>query len=283
MAQGMFGGLTSYRTQSLQDIFEDIERWIEFTTEIEKLVIARCTKLENVGYWDKIPFNFQNTIFSSIKYFNTIKYDLSLVKSAIEKDYVTEKEVTLLKSIGHNAIDYNIEYGKTYKEDLHIWSDYNNSNFKIAEEIYKEGRDYFVTMQDVSNAAHRLEEYMTKENITKNIVNIGDNATRIQLQQGTINSIQTSNENNINYNQTLDVLYKIDALLENNKVKENCDGNSKEIKKIVLETIHMIEQKEAPAKVKKALSIIKKLAAGITENIIANQIVALITQLLANF
>ena len=51
---------------------------------------------------------------------------------------------------------------------------------------------------------------------------------------------------------------------------------------MVLETIHMVEQKEKPIKVKKELGLIKKIAVGITENVISNQIIDLVTQLLAN-
>lgn len=280
MAQGLFGGLTSYETQSLQDIFEDIEKWIGLTNEIEKLVVDRYTKLQNCGFWNKIPFNFQHTIGSTIRYFNTIKYDFSLIKDAIEKDYITEKEVNLLRTIGHEAGSFDIDYGKTYKEDLHKWSDYDNPDFRLAEEIYNHGRGYFVTLRDASNAAHRLEDYMTKGNVTNNISNIGDNATGIQVQQGNINSTQLSNENNINYIQTLDVLHKIDELLESNKPKENCNDNSEEVRKIVLETIQMTEKREKPSKIKKALINIKQLATGITENIIAAQIIELVMQLL---
>ena len=135
---------------------------------------------------------------------------------------------------------------------------------------------------DVGNAAYRLGEYMTKENITKNIINIGGNATGIKLQQGDGNSMQISNESNANYDKILDILYEMDGLLKKNKPKENDSDNFEEIKKMVLETIHMVEQKEKPIKVKKELGLIKKIAVGITENVISNQIIDLVTQLLAN-
>lgn len=74
----------------------------------------------------------------------------------------------------------------------------------------------------------------------------------------------------------------MDGLLKKNKPKENDSDNFEEIKKMVLETIHMVEQKEKPIKVKKELGLIKKIAVGITENVISNQIIDLVTQLLAN-
>ena len=36
MAQGIFGGATSYEEQSLAHIDSDIQNWIEYTEEIKK-------------------------------------------------------------------------------------------------------------------------------------------------------------------------------------------------------------------------------------------------------
>lgn len=279
MAQGLFGGLTSYETQSLQDILEDIEKWIKFTNETEELIKERHGQLQNCGFWNKIPYNFQCTIECTMRYFGTIKYDLTLIQDAIKKNYITEKEVKLLKTIGHKAGKMDIEYGKTYKEDLHTWSDYSNPHFRLAEEVYNNGRDYFITLIDASNAAERLEHYMEEKKIINNVVNISGNATGMQLQQGMINSMTSSNEDNVNYDQMLGILYKIIEMLEKSELKEKCNDNSEEIRKVVLESIQMIENKDEPSKIKKALLTIKELATGITENIIATPIAELIMQL----
>ena len=45
MAQGIFGGATSYEEQSLNDILEDVEKWIEYTDKrFEKIrqVLPNC-------------------------------------------------------------------------------------------------------------------------------------------------------------------------------------------------------------------------------------------------
>lgn len=47
MAQGIFGGATSYEEQSLADIDSDIQKWIEYTEEIKKkdeLLVGRIKK-----------------------------------------------------------------------------------------------------------------------------------------------------------------------------------------------------------------------------------------------
>lgn len=85
MAQGIFGGATSYEEQSLQDILNDIVSWIQYTTDKKAFILAQKSIVEKSGFWDKIAFDFQMTILSTITYFDTILYDLNLVKLSLEK------------------------------------------------------------------------------------------------------------------------------------------------------------------------------------------------------
>lgn len=159
MAQGIFGGATSYEEQSLQDILDDIIGWIQYTTERKEFILAQKSIVEKSGFWEKIAFDFQVTILTTLSYFDTILYDLNLVKLSLEENRITEKEVNFLRNIGIKANSYNTEYGRTYREDKRYWHEYGNPAFKEVEKIYGEGRDYFVTMQDACNAAARLEDY----------------------------------------------------------------------------------------------------------------------------
>lgn len=86
MAQGIFGGATSYEEQSLQDILDDIVSWIQYTTDKKAFILAQKSIVEKSGFWDKIAFDFQMTILSTITYFDTILYDLNLVKLSLEKN-----------------------------------------------------------------------------------------------------------------------------------------------------------------------------------------------------
>lgn len=174
MAQGLFGGATSYESQSIKDILEDINNWIGYTEEILKLIQEGTAHLKKCKFWDQIPFGFQMTLLSTITCQNTYLNDFTIIKESIIADKITKREVALLKKIGLKASEFNKEYGKTYKEE-YMWKDYENSDFRVAEDLYAKGRDFFVTLQDASNASNRLEDYIselnpiTNTNITQQI------------------------------------------------------------------------------------------------------------------
>jgi hypothetical protein len=280
MAQGIIGGATSYEEQSLNDILEDIIGWINYTNNKKLFILKQKNLLHQSGFWDKIAFNFQLTVISTISYFDTILYDLTIIKTAIENSCITEKEVNLLRNIGQKSIEFNREYGQTYKEDLRYWSDYGNPDFRVAEEVYGRGRDYFVTMQDAGNAAARLEDYMEKGQVINNTLHIGGNVTGSQFQQGTNNSTQNMVvENNFDYEQVLKILNKINKSFENDDFQEEFGDKSEEIKKAVADTIEMVKRDEEPSKIKKALNTIKELAIGVSGSLIASGICGLIKQL----
>lgn len=280
MAQGPIGGATSYEEQSLHDILEDIIGWINYTNNKKLFILGQKDSLHQSGFWDKIAFNFRLTVISTISYFDTILYDLALIKTAIENNCITEKEVNLLRNIGYKSIEFNREYGQTYKEDLIYWSDYDNPDFRVAEEVYGRGRDYFVTMQDACNAAARLEDYMEKGQVINNTLHIGGNVISSQLQQGTNNSTQNMvAENNFDYEQVLKILNKINKSFENDDFQEDFGDKSEEIKKAVADAIEMVKRDEEPSKIKKALDTIKELAIQVSGSLISSGICGLITQL----
>ncbi|WP_085834207.1 hypothetical protein [Clostridium merdae] len=279
MAQGIFGGATSYEEQSLHDILEDIIGWINYTNNKKNFILEQKNILHQSGFWDKIAFDFQLTVISTISYFNTILFDLTLIKSAIENSCITEKEVNLLRSIGQKSVEFNREYGQTYKGDLKCWRDYGNPDFKVAEEIYGRGRDYFVTMQDAGNAAARLEDYMEKGQVI-NTLYIGGDVIGSHLLQGINNSAQSMVvENNFDYEQVLKILYKINKSFESDDFLEDFGDKSDEIKKAVADAIKMVKRDEEPSKIKKALNTIKELAIEVSGSLISSGISALITQL----
>lgn len=171
MSQGLIGGATSYEEQSINDILDDIKSWIEYTKTKKSFIEDGIKHLKNCGFWNQIPFNFQMTLLSTLTCQNTYLEDLSIVSKAIQDDRITQKEVTLLNKIGKNANDFNHEYGRTYKEEYR-WRKYGDKDFEVAEQLYARGRDYFVTMQDASNASSRLQDYIsTIPLITNNNIN----------------------------------------------------------------------------------------------------------------
>lgn len=160
MSQGLIGGATSYEEQSMNDILEDIKRWVEYTQEDCDYISKNIKYLKECSFWDKIPFNFQMTLLSTITCQKTFLEDFNIISEAIANDRVTQKEVNLLYKIGRKARDFNNEYGRTYKEER-IWKKYGDKDFRVAEDSYAKGRDYFVTLQDASNASSRLEDYIS--------------------------------------------------------------------------------------------------------------------------
>lgn len=280
MAQGIFGGATSYEEQSLQDILDDIIGWIQYTTERKEFILAQKSIVEKSGFWEKIAFDFQMTILTTLTYFDTILYDLNLIKLSLEENHITEKEVNLLRNIGIKSNSYNTEYGRTYREDKRYWHEYGNPAFKEVEKIYGKGRDYFVTMQDACNAAARLEDYMEKGQVVNNTLSIQGSVSGSQIQQGTMNSTQTMEiVNSFDYAEVLDALNKIKRSTQNEDFDMDFGEKSVEIKQIIDNTLSMIETKEEPTKIKKMLSTLKDLAVGVSGSLIASGICGLITQL----
>lgn len=280
MAQGIFGGATSYEEQSLQDILDDIVSWIQYTTDKKAFILAQKSIVEKSGFWDKIAFDFQMTILSTITYFDTILYDLNLVKLSLEKNCITKKEVNLLRNIGVKANSYNHEYGRTFREDKKDWHDYGNPDFREVEEIYGRGWDYFVTMQDASNAAARLEDYMEKGQVINNTLSIHGSVSGSQIQQGTTNSTQAMEAvNAFDYAQVLDVIGKIKRSTQSEDFNIDFGEKSVEVKQIIDDTLRMVETKEEPKKIKKMLSTLKDLTIGVSGSLVASGICGLITQL----
>lgn len=196
MAQGLIGGATSYEEQSLQDILEDVNEWIKYTQEISLEINKGITKLKESNFWNKVYFNFQLTLLSSLTCQKAYLHDFLIIVKAIQEDKITEREVKLLRHIGKKAIEFNHEYGRTFKEE-YSWRDYGNPDFTVAEDLYAHGRDYFVTLQDATNASARLNDYInmlpsvTNNNITQNIHGSRNIITGINYDEVTYNEINS--------------------------------------------------------------------------------------------
>lgn len=238
MVQGIFGGGTSYEGQSLKDIFADIIKWEEYSSfqlsELEK----KIKHLEDVNFWRNIPFNFQATVVSSCRCIETFIQDFQIIKNAFTSEFITKKEVNLLMKIGNKSADFNDEFGKTYKEDDY-WKKYGDKDFQVVEEIYGETRDFFVTLQDASNAANRLEDYM-EHNAVQNNLNVSGSGNNMNVQQGIHNNMRVSTNNQ----SELELL--INGLLEN--LSNLVDSEKEEEVKEYLEVIKEETKKEIPRK-----------------------------------
>ncbi|MBK5240243.1 hypothetical protein [Clostridium sp.] len=171
MAQGIFGGATSYEEQSIGDILSDIKSWIEYTQSVQTSIKKGIEHFKKCKFWGKVSYNFKMTLVSTIGCQNTYLEDFCIIVKSIEGDKITQKEASLLRKIGKTAIDFNHEYGRNWNEDDR-WKEYGDPDFRIVEELYADGRDYFVSLQDASNASSRLVDYIsTLPPITNNSIN----------------------------------------------------------------------------------------------------------------
>ena len=251
MVQGLFGGGTSYEGQSISDIQQDINMWKIYTEKIRSQIIKEKEILIKNGFWEKIPWNFQQIIEESIFCFKTFLSDFQIIESALEKNFISEREVKLLRKIGRNSVEFNHNYGKYFKEEYE-WHDYGNPEFEVAESIYQHGRDFFVTLQDASNAAARLEDYMSSHSIS-NKVNIYGNSYNTNIQQGQNNML------NVSANDMSELLSKLDVLLNN--LKDSLPEEEIFEAQEYIETIKDEAVKEKPRKkvLKFAADSLKKL------------------------
>lgn len=236
MAQGIIGGGTSYEGQSVKDVLSDINLWIEYTESTLKTLEENILYLKTRGFWNKIPFNFQMTLTSTIKCQETNLHDFAIISESICKDSITKKEVSLLWKIGTNAIEFNAEYGRNYNEECG-WKDYGNHDFKVAENSYADGRDYFVTLQDATNASSRLEDYIGALSpvITNHISQqvTGDMNVVAGINNGGLN-IENNNYNNFE-EESERAIQEIEKL-------EDINPNIKEfIRNLLLETTDAIK------------------------------------------
>ena len=279
MVQGMFAGGTSYEYQSLENIYDDIKNWIEYTRETETVLISNKSIVKNSEFWNKIEYDFRTIIDKAIRYCRTIIDDLELVKDAIERNCITKKEVLLLKKIGKNSIELQNEYSKAYHYD-ESWHEYGNTDFEKVERIYGAGGDLFVMLWDADNAATRLEDYMGNGQSINNSLNIHGNVSSSQIQQGTSNSTQTMDvSNSFDYDRVLDALNEIKRVTSNEEFNVDFGDESHEVNKIVEETIEMVEKQKEPNEIKEHLNALKNLVIGVSGSVLANGISALITNL----
>src|SRR5699024_1447067 len=204
------------------------------TKEIKKFIEDGIDALKDSGFWANIPYNFQATLMSSIRCQNTILSDLGFILKAIEENKLTNREVELMKKVGMNEIEYNGEYGETYKEE-HNWKAYGNKDFKLVEELYGNGRDYFVTMQDAVNVSVRLRDYI---NVVPNVVNQNITQT-VNGNKNTVNGINNGTIINYEINAT-QFTSDIDSVLRKLKDIRDVDPEHKAFIEMILK-----ESKEA--------------------------------------
>lgn len=185
MAQGLIAGGTDYSEQTILDIKSDIEYWMKYSQEIKNEFTQTITELKQNNYWEtKVPYDFRAFCLSVGKICDTIYSDFQVVKTAIENDMITKREVTLMRHIFElvcKCEDEDIHTFKNVDQDGY-WYEYGHPMFTKVEDLYGDCGDFFATLKDVSNAAYRMEDYVKEEIVSQTSINnslniqTGDNA-----------------------------------------------------------------------------------------------------------
>lgn len=271
--QGLVGGGTFYDEQSLEDITDDIANWIKYSDDIRNKLTRKRQKVIDEQYWDNVSYDFEKTINSTISFCKTISSDLQRVLEAINSGKIGRSEISLLKNIGKKSNEYNVEiYPRSYRGDNSYWHDYGNPLFKIVEEMYAEGRDFFVTLQDVSNAADRLEDYMSdlKEINQYNNISISGNVSNSEFIQGDNSIINKGAEHNSE--EIMNIISKIQEYTNSAGFDSEFGGNSEKVKALVAETIREINEGNNTGKIYENINKIKAFAENVSAGIIASGI-----------
>lgn len=109
-------------------------------------------------------------------------------------------------------------------------------------------------------------------------VNIGENSSNIQIQQGTVNSSQTQTINEVfDYENAMQILNEISKY--KSMFADVYGEDSKIAEETLDEAIKAVEKKEKPSKIKTALSVLKDITLRVSSSVIATGILGFLKQL----
>lgn len=174
MTQGFIAGCTNYQEQTLEDIRSDIEWWIKYSKQTQIDFLETIDLLKAANYWREcVPFDFRIFCESIPNVCGTIINDLNIVLKDIDENQISSGTIKLMNNVCKIASTNEKRSWETYKNDSQ-WKDYDDRNFRSAEALYADGRDFFVTLIDVGNAAARMEDYMKPNKSIDNSIHIGN-------------------------------------------------------------------------------------------------------------
>lgn len=275
MAQGAIGGATSYEFQSIKDIQADIEKWGSYIEEVKLEYETVIEDLTQAGYWMRsVSYDFKCLVMETKMIFDSFLTDFNIILNAVKEDRVTEREVELLNQVGIRAIKYNHEYGIIWHGQDYRWLNYGEVNFQKVEDLYADGRDLFVTLQDAGNAAARLKDYIIKVSSTHNNIIIGDSNGVIQIQQNTNNSKQNIAQNQeFDYDKAAECILKIIKLINSEYAKEDLGDNFENIKAGIEEIQKSINKHDSKSTIQKIWLKTRPLLDGVAGSLLASAII----------
>lgn len=155
--RSLLAGFTDYSHQSLRDISGDLADWIKSLKETLKSNSDFIAKFENKDYL-KTFYDFYCTYMYTVKFFDTCVEELTIILGEMDK-CIKQTHITRLFKIGGKSVEISNDLGKIWHSDNNPEM-YGDKDFKILEKLYADSRDMCNDMIDISNCAHRLEDFI---------------------------------------------------------------------------------------------------------------------------
>lgn len=171
MGRSMIAGMTDYSYQSFDDMILDLRTWIENLKEVSRLFSVNMQKLQESNYWAKVNVDFQYIVERSIKFHGTSIQEIPDIVSEIQEE-VRPDHIARIRRLYTTACELDFEYGRIWHQG-YTGKEYDNESFKLAEELYAQGREMAIDMRDLSNLATRLEDFVGKKAKQKSQVQQG--------------------------------------------------------------------------------------------------------------
>ena len=186
MARGLFPGMTNYSDQSLSDIAEDIRSWIKCCEKTKTKFETNIAAIKKDGLWDStIPYDFQTFCLNTPLTCDTYINDFNNVLKSVEADHITSTEIHLMNNLYKTAQKNENWCVEAYKySGPRGWCKFGAPEFAKIEELYSEGRNFYINMFDIDNVTTRMKDYMKvgtvivdKSTHTDQSINFGDQST----------------------------------------------------------------------------------------------------------
>jgi len=167
MARGLIAGCTDYSFQPISEVFNDMEKDIEYIQRQLNFVKKHFNIANANNYWEKsVPDDFIYCYLKTNDFLETTKKELSQILSETEKE-IKLHHIKQLQHLGKTARDFNICIGEVWNQ-RYAEKDYGNKQFDSVEHIYSLLRDSVASLMDLMNYATRLQTFIgsSKENIS---------------------------------------------------------------------------------------------------------------------
>ena len=126
----------------------------------------------------------------------------------------------------------------------------------------------------------KFEELLETIRSSSSNINIGGNATGIQIQQNSSNSTQAMTiQTGFDYEQIAKVLKDIQSYTELPQFNSTYGENADNVKTLIDETLLAVQEKQEPGLIKKSLQVLKDLTIGAGGSLIASGLLALLGNL----